>query len=429
MEPRFAACSVAHAAFVVRAHRRMLPLPAYFRLPAPPAGTLYGLIARAAENVINTLLVHVQRLHVQRPSAILTQLAFAIHAVRGDITFLYETPHDTPAWEGLSYGLCELLSSILPTDDVVYSEHADDRVEPQAWLIGSPSHTRDTILNEAADALRWLRSGPPDVRPVKDPLPPDLHRSVCALHDASKLCWRLAESLITSGQSDLVGCNAYACAANYGVLFEWTIDLLLSGAKNLAPFRAQLYSMPVPRPSVQTASVGVQTASAEAKVASIEAPRKRARNGPVDVVAAWDRAQRAGVEYLLKLFRSTDASFQTAREIPHFFFTTVLLLAWKTRDMVDIGCRLEYVYGQTPAPFYTQFRVRGELPWPALLSKDGRELLPSIPQGLCDEALRVYCMIPTRAEGFVEDWPEPVRGFLTRVIHSRWLDSKTLVDK
>lgn len=410
MEPRFAACSVAHAAFVVRAHRRMLPLPAYFRLPAPPAGTLYGLIARAAESVINTLLVHVQRLHAQRPDAVLTQIAFAIHAVRGDITFLYETAHDTPAWEGLSEGLCELLSSILPTDDVVYVENADARVEPQAWLIGSPSRTRDTILNEAADALRWLRSGPPDVRPVTDPLPPDLHRSVCALHDASKLCWRLAESLITSGQSDLVGCNAYACAANYGVLFEWTIDLLMSGANDLAPFRAQLCSMPAPRPLPLSS-------------------RKRPREEKADAAAAWDRVQRAGSEYLLQLFKSTDATFRGARGMPHFFFTTVMLLAWKARDIVDLHSHLEYVFGRDPAPFYTQFRVRGGHPWPAILSKDDNEVLPSLGAEVCDEALRVYCMIPTRAEGFVEDWPENVRGFLSRVIHSRWLDSKMLVDK
>lgn len=409
MEPRFAACSVAHAAFVLRAHRRTLPLPVYLRISPPPQGTLFALVGRAAESVINTLLVHVQRLNAQHPSPVLTRIALSTHAVRGDVACLYDTPIDTPPWEGLSDDLRAFLSDLLPTD-VVYTPRPGQDTRPESWLVGSTSRTKEAILAEMSAAIRWLREGPPEVRSIQEPLPVDLHRSVCALHDASKLCWRLAELLMGSNQFDLMGCNAYACAANYGVLFEWTIDVLLSGARDLTPFRAQLRSLPAPRPMPRPAPAPPS--------------RKRARDEAADMGEMWEMNQYAGVAYVLELLRETDASFQNVRDIARVFFTTVLLLFWKTRGEADVDCQLDYVYGDGSNVFYTQFRVREKHMWPAILSNMDGELLPSISDELCDAALRVYAMIPTEEEGFIEDWPEDTRLLMHRVIHSRWLGAE-----
>lgn len=413
MEPRFAMCSVAHAAFVLRAHRRLLPLPEYFRFPAPPQGTLFGLVGRAAGNVINTLLVLMQKMHAQRPHPTLRRIAFAAHAVRADIALLYDTSPDTAMWEGLTNDLCALLTELLPTEEATYTEQCP---RPGEWLFGSASSTRGEILDEMSSATRWMREGPPNTRPVSEPLPADLHRSVCALHDASKICWRLTELLLETSQTDPVGCNAYASAANYGTLFEWFLDILLSGARDLAPFRAQLRVPPTPRPSTLTVSAGVQ-------VPPIKAPRKRRRGDATDAADAWICEQSMGIACLLRLLRATDASFAVARPIPRFFFTTVLLLTWKERGRLGVESDLEYVYGADPEPFYTQSRLPGNLPWPALLSTMDGELRSSIPQEMCDEALRVYAMIPSHEEGFIEDWPEEVHPFLQRVIRARRLDS------
>lgn len=413
MEPRFALCSVAHAAFVLRAHRRMLPLPEYFRLSAPPQGTLFGLVGQAATNVVSTLLVLVQKMYMQRPHPTLRRIAFASHAVRADIALRYNSPPDAAAWEGLSDDLRALLVELLPTGEATYTGQCP---RPGDWLLGSASNSRGAILDEISSATPWMRSGPPATRPVSEPLPVDLHRSVCALHDASKICWRLAEFLLEAGRTDPAGCNAYASAANYGTLFEWFLDILLSGARDLAPFRAQLRVPPKPRPPTQVTSAAAQTSP-------IKAPRKRKRGDTTDAADAWICEQSLGIACLLRLLRATDATFAVARPIPRFFFTTVLLLTWKERGKLGIESELEYVYGADPEPFYTQSRLPGNLPWPALLSTMDGELRSSIPQELCDEAMRVYAMIPMHEEGFIEDWPEEVRSFLQRVVRARQLES------
>lgn len=414
MEPRVALCSVAHAAFVLRAHRRMLALPEYFRLSEPPQGTLFGLIGRAATNVVSTLLVLMQKMHTQRPHPTLRRIAFASHAVRADVALRYDTPPDAAAWEGLTDDLRALVVELLPTEEAVYTTQCS---RPGDWLFGPASNTRRELLEEVTSATVWVRDGPPATRPVSEPLPLDLHRSVCALHDASKICWRLAEFLLEANRTDPAGCNAYASAANYGTLFEWFLDILLSGARDLAPFRAQLRVPPTPRPSTPAVSVGVQAPP------PIKVPRKRKRGDTTDAADAWICEQSLGVACLLRLLRATDASFAVARPIPRFFFTTVLLLVWKERGKLGVECELEYVYGADPEPFYTQSRLPGDLPWPALLSTMDGELRSSIPQEICDEALRVYAMIPMHEEGFIEDWPEEVRPFLQRVVRARRLDS------